>query len=85
MPSKQIPRRSAGSMVRSRVHSRVVSIVSINAGILFFVFGVFSVKRAFQMFSFDAYFWVASGSAIASLLLGATSVHFGTRGIGLDP
>ncbi|MFP6560603.1 hypothetical protein WJ542_20210 [Paraburkholderia sp. B3] len=73
------------SIVTSRVYSRVLSVVLINTGNLFFAFGIFSLKRAFQMFTFDAYFWLAFGATLAGLLLGAASVHFGTRGIGLDP
>jgi hypothetical protein len=91
IPSNNIPHRPVDEqnrwpiVVTSRINSSALSIVLINAGNVVFASEIFSLKRAFQMFAVDAYFWLAFGSALASILLGASSIHFGTRRIGLEP
>jgi hypothetical protein len=62
----------------------VLSILLINAGNVFFALGIFSLTRAFQMFEINAYFWLAFGTTLVSLLLGTVSVQFGTRWLGLE-
>lgn len=66
------------------MNKRALSVLLINAGNLFFAGGIFSSARAFQMFDMNTYFWLAFGTTLVSLSLGAVSVHFGSRWLGLQ-